>query len=62
MKGYFRDWSEVKMLNSAVAPYSEQHIGVTAIVPASYLHETLYSEEEVKFREDAFKAHCPNSY
>jgi len=60
VKGYFRDWSELLVMNSAAIPYSSQNVGVTAIVPATYLYEMLFTEEQEGFRRQIFKANFPN--
>jgi hypothetical protein len=62
VKGYFRDWSEIQMVNTAVTPISSQHTGITAIVPAHYLYEILFSDDEKKFRSDSWKTTHPNGY
>jgi hypothetical protein len=62
VKGYFRDWSELQLINSSVTPYSSQHMGITAIVPAHYLYEILFSDEEKRFRSAVFKASFPSGY
>jgi hypothetical protein len=62
VKGYFRDFSQIMMVNSAVTPYAEQNTGITAIVPGSYLHEILFSKEEREFRATTFKLRVPTGY
>ena len=62
VKGYFRDWSEVMMMNATPKPFSSENVGVAAIVPAYQLQEILFSPEEIKFRSDVWKAHYPRGY
>ncbi len=62
VKGYFRDWSQIQMVNSAATPESEQHLGVTVIVPAHYLYDILFSNEQKKLRADLFKLTHPKGY
>jgi hypothetical protein len=62
VSGYFQDWSEVKVTETTGVPYTYRHMGVTGIVPAYYLHEILFSEDEKKFRETVYTAHFPNGY
>ncbi len=62
VKGYFKDWSEVIVVNSAVTPYSSQNTGIAAIVPASYLYEMLFSKKEQEFRDKIWKLQFPIGY
>jgi hypothetical protein len=55
VKGYFRDWSQLMLVNSAVTPYSSQNTGIAAIVPASYLYDILFSKQEQEFRDKIWK-------
>jgi len=62
VKGYFRDWSQIQMVNSSATPESEQNLGVTVIVPAHYLYDILFSDEQKKIRADYFKLSHPTGY
>ena len=62
VKGYFGDWSQVQMINSAAVPVVRQNTGVAAIVPASYLAEILFSREEKEIRKQQFKMYEPHGY
>jgi len=50
VKGTFRDWSEIKVVNTRAATVSSESVGVAAIVPGYYLHEILFSDTEKEFR------------
>lgn len=50
IKGYFNDWSEVKVVNSGVTPISSSSFGVAVIVPAYHLYEILFSADEKRLR------------
>ena len=62
VKAYFRDWSQVQIVNSGAVPESEENMGITAIVPAHYLYEILFSDEQKKLRSDFFKLTHPTGY
>ena len=63
VKGYFYDYSKVLLLNSTAAtPVTTQHLGVTAIVPAYYIHDMLFSPDEKQARENGFKATFPKGF
>jgi hypothetical protein len=62
VSGYFQDFSEVQIRNTALVPFSAQNVGVTAVVPAYYLKEILYSEEEKRFRKDALGTYFPKGF
>ncbi len=62
VKGYFRDWSEVMVVNSTVTPISAQNVGVAAITPAYKLQEILFSPQEEKFRSDTFRSRVASGY
>jgi hypothetical protein len=50
VKGYFHN------LNST------ENVGVTLVVPAYYLHDLLYGQDEKTFRQEAFKASFPHGF
>lgn len=62
VKGYFADWSQVRMVNSTVTPISSQNTSVAVIVPGTYLQEMLFSREENERRNEAFKLLLPKGY
>jgi hypothetical protein len=61
---YFKDYTPIMMANSTFAQnaVAVQNSGITAVVPASYLYEILFSKEEQQFRDKVFKAQFPAGY
>jgi hypothetical protein len=61
---YFQDQTPVIMENPTIAQHAVamQNNGITAIVPASYLYEILFSKKEKEFRDKVFKARVPTGY
>jgi hypothetical protein len=61
---YFKDYTPIMMANSTYAPnvLAVQNSGITAVVPASYLYEILFSQEEKQFRDKVFQAQFPTGY
>jgi hypothetical protein len=54
VKGYFPDWSEVQLRDSAVKPFASQNTGIAVIVPAYELKEILFSDSEKAFRSNVW--------
>lgn len=52
IKGYFSDWSEVKVVNSVAMPVSRSNVGIAVVVPAYYAYDMLFSEQEKRIRAD----------
>jgi hypothetical protein len=62
MKGYFPNWSPVTLMNTAVAPFSQQNTGIAVITPATYLYDLLFSSEELEFRHRIWELSRPKGY
>lgn len=60
VKGFFRDWSEIKVVNTKLTPIAPENNGIAAVVPAHYLKDILYSEELKRFRMNFEKAATGN--
>jgi hypothetical protein len=44
VKGYFRDWSEVRFVDTKQTPIASNHVGISAVVPAYYILDILQCE------------------
>jgi hypothetical protein len=53
VKGYFRDWSEVKVVETRETPISERNVGIAAIIPAYYILDILNCSTLQQFRDYA---------
>lgn len=53
VKGYFRDWSEVQFVNTALKPISSDNVGISAVTPSYYIQDILDCDELKKPREAA---------
>lgn len=56
VKGFFRDWSEIKVVNARLTPIAPDNNGIAAVVPAHYIREILYSDELKELRVKIEKA------
>jgi hypothetical protein len=60
--------SEVRFPSDIVAPYGKvpavalENAGVAAVVPATYIHEVLFSKDEIKNRKLLLKKFGPKGY
>jgi len=64
VEGYFSDPYEV---DATIPPFKTPFItqgnaGIAAVVPATYIHEVLFSENEIKNRKLFFKQMVPKGY
>jgi hypothetical protein len=59
---YFKDFSEVMMVDASHRAISSSNTGIAAIVPAKYLHDILFSQQEAEVRTLQFKLYKPSGY
>lgn len=50
VKGFFRNWSEIQVVNTKQTSIAPENNGIAAVIPAYYLKEILYSPELTQLR------------
>lgn len=62
MEGEYRFPSDIIASNGKVPAVAMENAGIAAVVPATYIHEVLFSKDEIKNRKLLFKMLVPKGY